>query len=155
MSIVNIIVLIHSRMSALRGLFLAARLEKGTYVSGNGVNLLDYGRHKYEQEKRVRTVRKQRVVAALKELRLSCEISEHDYQIKLLSARGFLQEGNEIQLQIVLRDSGAEQDALAVSVLNRFANDLGELAVWRNDPRLEKKRQEERVTMLISPASAR
>ena len=116
---------------------------------------MDYGRSKYEQEKRARTARKQRDVPVLKVLRLSCEISEHDYQIKLRNAQGFLQEGNKIQLQAVLLDSDAEQDALAVSLLNRFANDLGELAIWSDDPRLEKKRKEKFVTMSISPVSKR
>ena len=117
--------------------------------------MIDYGRSKYEQEKRARTARKQRVVPVLKELRLSFEISEHDYQIKLRSAQGFLQQGDKVQLQIILLDSDAQKDALAVSLLNRFANDLGELAIRSDDPRLEKKRKEKLVTMLVSPASAR
>lgn len=117
--------------------------------------MTDYGRNQYEQEKRAREARKRHPAPALKALRLSCEISEHDYQIKLRSAQSFLLEGDQVQLQILLLDSDFEQDALAVALLNRFANDLGDLAVWSDDPKLERKRKEKLVTMAISPTSKR
>ncbi|MBP6744249.1 translation initiation factor IF-3 [bacterium] len=117
--------------------------------------MTDYGRHKYQQEKSAREAQKKRPAHALKELRLTCGISEHDYQIKLRSAQGFLLEGDQVQLQILLVDSDVEQDALAVALLNRFATDLGELAVWSEDPKLEKKRTEKLVTLIISPGSKR
>ncbi len=117
--------------------------------------MTDYGRNQYEQEKRARDARKKHPARALKELRLTSGINEHDYQIKLRSAQAFLLEGDQVQLQILLLDSDTKHDALAVALLNRFAADLGDLAVWSEDPKLAKKRNEKLVTMVISPASKR
>ncbi|MFA6210636.1 MAG: hypothetical protein WCT03_15050 [Candidatus Obscuribacterales bacterium] len=117
--------------------------------------MTDYGRSKFENKKRVREVAKRSPRSALKELRLSCEIGEHDYQLKLKSAQDMLLARHEIKLQIILVDSDSVRDERAVAFLNRFANDLGDLATWIEEPKLEKKRREKLATLLISPASLR
>lgn len=103
----------------------------------------------------MREVTKRSSQSVLKELRLTCEIGEHDYQLKLKSARDMLLARHQIKLQIILFDSESARDERAVAFLNRFANDLGELATWSEEPNLVKKRREKLATIIISPALPR
>lgn len=110
--------------------------------------LMEYERHKYELEKRARTVNRKYGVSDLKELRVRYLISEHDYQLKLRSVRAFLADGDRVKLTVILRGRESQHADLALALLTRFAEDLDELATWQDEPRLDGKD----AVLILSPA---
>ncbi len=109
---------------------------------------MDYGRHGFELEKLARSVKRQHGVSDLKELRMHYEIDDHDYQIKLRSAQTFFRSGDRIRLTVALRGRKIQHADLALAWLNRFGNDLGELATWNEEPKLNGKT----AVMVLFPA---
>jgi translation initiation factor IF-3 len=110
--------------------------------------LIDYGRHKFELEKREREVKRKQSVSELKEIRMRYEIDDHDYQVKLRSARAFLKNGDRIKLTVALRGREIQHADLALALLNRFGEELGDLATWNDEPKLDGKT----AVMVLSPS---
>jgi len=101
--------------------------------------LLDSGRYKNAMEKKARVARQRSSSSSVKVLQLRYAINDHDYQIKLDSAKKFLAKGHRVKLWVVLAEREIEHAELAISLLNRFAEDLNELAIWYEDPKLHGK----------------
>jgi translation initiation factor IF-3 len=98
---------------------------------------MDYGRHKFEQEKRNRESRKKQHTVSLKEVTLSYKIGEHDYQVRLRAVQRFLTEGDKVKVTIRFRGREMQHQALGSAVLMRFAKDVAEIANVERDPRQE------------------
>ena len=109
--------------------------------------ILDYGRYKFEQEKRAREAKKKHHVADVKELKMRYKIEEHDYQVKVRSAQKFLHDGDKIKVLIMLRGREAQHADMAFTLMNRFAYALKDLAIIDREPRMEGKT----VIMILSP----
>ena len=101
--------------------------------------LMDYGRFKFEQEKQSRVVARKYTVSSGKELKMHYEITDHDFQIKLRSAQRFLQSGEKIRVSVILRGREVRHSDLALDLLSRFAANLGDLAQFSDQPKLEGK----------------
>lgn len=99
--------------------------------------LMERGRYKFEREKRLREIKRKHHICELKELRLRYEIDDHDYQVKLRSAQAFLKNGNGIKVSVTLRGRELEHADLALALLQRFSEDLSDLAVSSNPLKLE------------------
>lgn len=99
--------------------------------------IMDYGRHKFETEKKLREAKKKQHVVTLKELTLSYKIGEHDYQVRLRSLQKFLKEGDKVKVTIRFRGREVQHSGLATELLMRFARDVEEGAVLEREPRLE------------------
>jgi translation initiation factor IF-3 len=109
--------------------------------------IMDYGRFKFEQEKRNREAKKKHHIVDVKELKMRYKIEDHDYQVKLRSAQKFLNEGDKIKVLIMLRGREVQHAGLALTLMNRFADELKDLALIDREPRLEGKT----VIMILSP----
>lgn len=109
--------------------------------------IMDYGRFKFEQEKRNREAKKKHHIVDVKELKMRYKIEDHDYQVKLRSAQKFLNEGDKIKVLIMLRGREVQHADLALSLMNRFADELKDLALIDREPKLEGKT----VIMILSP----
>jgi translation initiation factor IF-3 len=99
--------------------------------------IMDYGRHKFEQEKRTREARKKQHTVSLKEVTLSYKIGEHDYQVRLRAVRKFIQEADKVKITIRFRGREMQHQALGTNVLMRFAKDCVDIAIIERDPRAE------------------
>lgn len=111
--------------------------------------ILDYGRFKFEQEKRARETKKKHHIVDVKELKMRYKIEEHDYQVKFRSAQKFLSEGDKVKVVIMLRGRETQHSNLALDLLKRFASDLNGLGILDRDPKIEGRA----VIMNISPVS--
>ena len=109
--------------------------------------IMDYGRFKFEQEKRAREAKKKHHIVDVKELKMRYKIEEHDYQVKLRSAQKFLNEGDKIKVLIVLRGRESQHVNLAMDLMHRFAGDLKALGILDREPRIEGRT----VIMIVSP----
>jgi len=113
--------------------------------------IMDYGRHRFEQDKRMRETRKKQRVIANKELTLSYKIGEHDYQVRVRQIARFLQAGNKIKLTVRLRGREAQHQNLAVRLLQRFASDATELGMVEREPKIEGRNL---IVMILAPKKA-
>jgi len=127
-------------------------LEGRVYANGKAVAappVAQYGMYKYDQERRAREAKKARARTVAKELKLHCSISSNDYKVKLASVKKFLKNGDDVKLVVVFREHEVEHSKLGINLLDRFAADLDELAVWSDDAVLA----ENTATMFFSPIS--
>ena len=109
--------------------------------------IMDYGRFKFEQEKRNREAKKKHHNVDVKEIKMRYKIEDHDYQVKLRSSQKFLQEGDKIKVLIMLRGREVQHKGLALELMARFLKELDDLAIVDREAKLEGKS----VIMILSP----
>ena len=109
--------------------------------------IMDYGRFKFEQEKRAREAKKKHHNVDVKEIKMRYKIEDHDYQVKLRSAQKFLQDGDKIKVLIMLRGREVQHKGLAIELMARFLKELDDLAIVDREAKLEGKS----VIMILSP----
>ncbi len=99
--------------------------------------LLDYGKHKYEQQKRAREQRKNQVVQELKSTRLSPVIDVGDFDTKVRQAVGWLKEGNKVKADMRFRGRQITRQAVGREIMDDFIEALSEYGDPANRPRLD------------------
>jgi translation initiation factor IF-3 len=109
--------------------------------------ILDYGKYKYEMQKKASEARKKQKVVDIKEIKLRPGIGDHDYQVKLRAARGFLEEGDKVKVTLRFRGREMAHMDLGMAVLKRMKEDLSDLGKTEMEPRLEGRQ----MMMIIGP----
>lgn len=99
--------------------------------------LMNFGESKYKQEKRSRAVAKAHSRPGLKKIRMRYSTGANDYKVKLANCKKFLKKGDEVKLEILLQGVEIDHADMALALLQQFADDMGELAVWSEDPKLD------------------
>ena len=109
--------------------------------------ILDYGKYKYEMQKRKAEAKKNQKVVEIKELKLRPMIETHDYEVKVKQAKKFLAEGNKVKF--TMRYKGREMSAnnMGKEILDRLVEDLEGLIKVDQTPKLEGKQ----MMMIVSP----
>lgn len=113
--------------------------------------ILDYGKHKYEQQKKLAEARKKQKTIDTKEVKIRPTIGEHDYQVKLRSARRFLEDGDKVKVTLRFRGREMAHLDLGMEVLNRFKKDLSDIGKVETEPKMEGKQ----AMMLMGPAASK
>lgn len=112
-------------------------------VSSNPENpvckLMNYGKYKFEQAKREKESKKKQKTFELKELRVTPNIEEHDFNFKVKNAKKFLSDGNKVKITVRFRGRELNYVKLGEQVLNNFAESLSEDAILEKKPLLEGK----------------
>jgi translation initiation factor IF-3 len=109
--------------------------------------IMDYGKFKFEQEKKAREARKKQHAADVKEVKMRYKIEEHDYNVRVKSAERFLKSGDKVKATITFRGREIQHSDLAEELLNRMAKDLEEIAEIQQSP----KKEGRNMMMLLSP----
>ena len=109
--------------------------------------ILDYGKLKYENQKKKNEARKRQKVIEVKEIKLRPNIDEHDYQVKMRSVTKFLGEGDKVKVTMRFRGREMAHQELGLNVLHRVRDDMDELAKIEAYPRLEGRQ----MTMVMAP----
>ncbi len=109
--------------------------------------IMDYGKYKFEQEKKAREARKKQHTADVKEVKMRYKIEEHDYQVRVNQAVRFLEDGDKVKATITFRGREIQHSDLAEELLKRMAPDLAELAEVQQAP----KREGRNMMILLSP----
>ncbi|MDE1548646.1 translation initiation factor IF-3 [Jeotgalibaca caeni] len=99
--------------------------------------IMDYGKYRFEQQKREREVRKNQKVVNIKEVRLSPSIDENDFQTKLRSARKFLENGDKLKASIRFRGRAITHKEIGQKVLDRLASELSDISSIETHPRMD------------------
>ena len=108
--------------------------------------ILNYGKYKYELQKKANEARKKQKVTEIKEIKIRPTIEDHDYEVKLRAARKFLENEDKVKVTLRLRGREMAHQGLAMQVLHRFNGDLVELAKVEQEPRMEGKQA---IMMLV------
>lgn len=90
--------------------------------------ILNYGKYKYEQEKKAKEAKKKQHIVDIKEVKVRYKIDTHDYEVRLKNIRKFISQGNKVKLVVMLRGREMQHSSLAIDLANRFIADLA------NDP---------------------
>jgi translation initiation factor IF-3 len=99
--------------------------------------IMDYGKFRFEQQKKEKEARKNQKVVEMKEIRLSATIDEHDYQTKLRNVQKFLKEGDKVKLTIKFRGREITHPEIGQRVLERLASEVAEISVVERKAKLE------------------
>lgn len=111
--------------------------------------IMDYGRFKYEEKKKANEAKKKQVVVKVKEIKLRPKTEDHDYETKVRHVKEFLEEGNKAKITIMFRGREITHREIGTRVLDDVVQDLKEVAVVEQTPRLEGKQ----MFMILAPNS--
>ncbi|NJR64908.1 MAG: translation initiation factor IF-3 [Leptolyngbyaceae cyanobacterium CRU_2_3] len=109
--------------------------------------IMDYGKFKFEQEKKAREARKKQHTSDVKEVKMRYKIESHDYQVRVSQAERFLKDGDKVKATIMFRGREIQHSDLAEELLSRMATDLQDVAEVQQAP----KREGRNMMMMLSP----
>ncbi len=99
--------------------------------------VLDYGKYKYEMQKKAAEARKKQKVIELKEIKLRPNIDDHDFEIKMKSAREFIGEGDKVKITMRFRGREMAHQEVAQAVIARVRVILDPIAKVESEPSFE------------------
>jgi len=109
--------------------------------------ILDFGKYKYEEQKKKNEARKKQKIIEVKEIKLRPSIDDHDYEVKRRSMMKFIEEGDKVKVTMRFRGRELAHQELGMDVLIRVRDDLDEIAKVEQMPRMEGRQ----MTMVMSP----
>ncbi|MBC1194158.1 translation initiation factor IF-3 [Microcystis aeruginosa BLCCF158] len=109
--------------------------------------IMDYGKYKFEQEKKAREAKKKQHTADIKEVKMRYKIDEHDYNVRVNQAQRFLKAGDKVKATITFRGREIQHSNLAEELLARMAKDLEDVAEVQQAP----KKEGRNMMMMLSP----
>jgi translation initiation factor IF-3 len=109
--------------------------------------IMDYGKFRFEKAKKEKEARKNQKIIEIKEIRLSLNIDTHDYDFKIKNARKFLADGNKLKISIRFRGREMAHPELGTEIMDRAAEDLGDIAAVDKPAKLEGRQ----MLMFMSP----
>jgi translation initiation factor IF-3 len=120
-------------------------------ISPNAVppvcKITDYGKFKYEQQKKANEARKKQKVVEIKEIKVRPNIDDHDYDVKMRQAKGFISEGDKVKVTLRFRGREMAHQELGVKLLERIRTELVEIVKVESMPRLENRQ----MIMVLAP----
>jgi len=111
--------------------------------------ILDFGKYKYDLAKKQAVSKKKQHLVSIKGMRFRPKIEEHDYQFKKNHVETFLKQGNKVKCFVLFRGRERAHTEFGERILKRLAEDLSEVAIVENAPRMEGNT----MNMLLAPAS--
>ena len=120
-------------------------------ISPNAVppvcKILDYGKYKYEQQKKANEARKKQKTVEIKEVKVRPNIDDHDYDVKMRAMKSFIGEGDKVKVTLRFRGREMAHQDLGIKVLERIRNELGDAIKVEQMPRLENRQ----MVMVLAP----
>lgn len=110
--------------------------------------ILNYGKYKYELEKRAKEAKKKQHTVDIKEVKVRYKIDTHDYQVRIKNINKFISQGNKVKIVVMLRGREMQHSNLAFDLANKFMEDLvGDTIAVEKKPQLEGRN----VTLFLAP----
>jgi len=109
--------------------------------------ILDFGKYKYQAQKKAAEARKKQKVVEVKEIKLRPMIDDHDYDVKMRSMRRFFEEGDKVKITLRFRGRELAHQELGYKLLNRVRDDVIKMAKVEQEPRFEGRQ----VVMVLAP----
>lgn len=109
--------------------------------------IMDYGKYRFEKDKREKEAKKKQQVIETKEIQLSCRIDTHDYETKMKRGRKFLEQGNKVKVVLVFHGREMSHQQLGKDMIDKFIADCADLGMTDKKPVLNGKL----LSVVISP----
>ena len=109
--------------------------------------ILDYGKYKYQEQKKAAEARKKQKVVEVKEIKYRPMIDDHDYDVKMRSMKRFFEEGDKVKVTLRFRGREMAHQELGTKLLERVKEDVSKLAKVEMDARLEGRQ----MVMVLAP----
>ena len=109
--------------------------------------ILDYGKYKYQAQKKAAEARKHQKIVEIKEIKMRPAIDDHDYDVKMRSMKGFIEEGDKVKVTMRFRGRELAHQELGMNVLMRVKDDLDAIAKIEAYPRMEGRQ----MVMVLAP----
>jgi translation initiation factor IF-3 len=109
--------------------------------------ILDYGKFKYEQQKKKNEAKKKQKVIEIKEIKVRPNIDENDYQVKMRAMKSFIEEGDKVKVTLRFRGREMAHQDIGVRVLERIRSEMDLTTKVEQMPRLENRQ----MVMVLSP----
>jgi translation initiation factor IF-3 len=111
------------------------------------VKMMDYGKYKYEQQKKAAEARKRQKVIEIKEIKMRPTIDDHDYDTKMRSMKRFFEEGDKVKVTLRFRGREMAHQSIGMELLNRIQKETDSFAKIEQYPRLEGRQMQ----MVLAP----
>ena len=111
------------------------------------VKILDYGRYKYQAQKKATEARKKQKVIEIKEIKMRPNIDIHDYEVKMRAIKRFFEEGDKVKLTLRFRGREMAHLELGAKLLNRVKEDTAPIAKVEAEPKMEGRQ----MMMVLAP----
>lgn len=109
--------------------------------------IIDFGKLKYQEQKKANVARKRQKTIDVKEIKLRPTIDEHDYEVKMRNARRFIDDGDKVKVTLRFRGREMAHQELGAKVLQRVRDELDEIAKVEQMPKMEGRQ----MIMVIAP----
>ncbi len=109
--------------------------------------ILDYGKFKYEQQKKKNEAKKKQKVVEIKEIKVRPNIDENDYQVKMRHMKSFIEEGDKVKVTLRFRGREMAHQDIGIRVLERIRSEMDVTTKVEQMPRLENRQ----MVMVLSP----
>ncbi|MCL2627606.1 MAG: translation initiation factor IF-3 [Oscillospiraceae bacterium] len=113
--------------------------------------IMDYGKYKYEQAKKIKEVRRHQHVVEVKEIRMSPSIGINDFNVKLKNGLKFLKEGDRLKVTVRFRGREMAHTDIGEKLLTKFAEECAELGNVDKNPKLDGRH----MSMYLTPKQAK
>ncbi|MDY0396945.1 translation initiation factor IF-3 [Virgibacillus halophilus] len=110
---------------------------------------MDYGKFRFEQQKKEKEARKKQKIINVKEVRFTPGIGDHDFMTKLKNARKFLEKGDKVKASVRFRGRAITHKDLGREVLDRLAEEVKDIAAVESKPKMEGRN----MFMMLAPAA--
>jgi len=111
------------------------------------VKILDYGKYKYQAQKKAAEARKKQKTIEIKEIKMRPNIDTHDYEVKMKAIRRFFEEGDKVKVTLRFRGREMAHQELGMKLLIRVRDELEEVSKVEYEPRLEGRQ----MIMVLAP----
>ena len=111
------------------------------------VKILDFGKYKYEQQKKKNEAKKKQKVIEIKEIKVRPNIDENDYQVKLRAMNSFIEEGDKVKVTLRFRGREMAHQEIGVRVLERIRSEMDPTSKVEQMPRMENRQ----MVMVLTP----
>ena len=113
--------------------------------------ILDYGKFKFQEQKRLAEARKKQRVVEIKEIKLRPMIDDHDYEVKLKAAKRFFEEGDKVKVTLRFRGREMDHQELGHKLLGKVKADTLDIAKVEMEPRFEGRQ----IIMILAPKATK
>jgi len=111
------------------------------------VKILDYGKFKYQEQKKAAEARKKQKIVEIKEIKMRPNIDDHDYDVKMRAIRRFFEEGDKVKVTLRFRGREMAHTELGMDLLRRVKADLTEISKVESEPKFEGRQ----MIMVLAP----
>lgn len=109
--------------------------------------IMDYGKFKFEQQKKAAEARKKQKTVEIKEIKMRPAIDDHDYEVKMRAIKRFFEDGDKVKVTLRFRGREMAHQQLGMAVMQRVKGELDEIAKVESEPRLEGRQ----MVMVLAP----